>query len=98
MAVNGVRSKPHRLISVGDQVAITIGAGHRRELIVEAVAEQHLPKPEAKALYRDVTPPPTEAEQELRDMLRRAGPIPGSRDGAPDRRARRLRRGLKSRI
>lgn len=98
VAVNGVRSKPHRLVSVGDHIAITIGAGHRREVVIEAIAEQHLPKQEAKTLYRDVTPPPTAAEQELREMLRRAGPIPGARGGAPDRRERRLRRGLKSRI
>lgn len=98
VAVNGVRSKPHRYVAVGDRIAITLGPGRRREVIVDQLADQHLPKTEARTLYRDVTPPPSEAERELRDILRRAGPTPGSRGGAPDRRTRRLRRGLKTGI
>ena len=43
----------------------------------------------ARALYEDVTPPPTPEEVELRELLRLAGPAPGSRQCAPDRRQRR---------
>lgn len=98
VAVNGVRARPHREITTGDRVAITTRSGHKRELIIETVAERHVPKSDARTFYRDVTPPPTPAEAELRELLRRAGPTPGAREGAPDRRARRLRRELKSRI
>ena len=35
------------------------------------------------------SPPPTPEEVELRELLRLAGPAPGSRQGAPDRRQRR---------
>ena len=99
MTVNGVRARPHREITTGDRVAITTRSGHKRELIIETVAERHVPKSDAHTFYRDVTPPPTPAKAELRELLRRAGPTPGgAREGAPDRRARRLRRELKSRI
>lgn len=81
----------------GDRIVVTATGGRKRELVVETVTEQHVPKADARTLYRDVTPPPTPAEAELRELLRRAGPTPGAREGAPDRRVRRLRRGLKRR-
>lgn len=89
IAVNGTRAKPHREIGVGDSIEVTTASGRRRELVVRAVAPQHVPKSEARTLYEDVTPPPTPEEVELRELLRLAGPTPGSRQGAPDRRQRR---------
>ena len=89
IAVNGTRAKPHREVGAGDRIEVTTASGRRRELVVLAVAPRHMPKSEARALYEDVTPPPTPEEVELRELLRLAGPTPGSRQGAPDRRQRR---------
>ena len=91
VAVNGARAKPHREIGTGDRITITAADGRRRELIVRSVEPRHVPKSAARALYEDVTPPPTPEELELRDMLRRAGPLPGQRHNTPDRRDRRQR-------
>ena len=89
ITVNGTRAKPHREIGPGDRIEVTTAGGRRRELVVRAVAPRHVAKPEARALYEDVTPPPTPEEVELRELLRLAGPAPGSRQGAADRRQRR---------
>ena len=89
VSVNGARAKPNREIRTGDRIGIT-GPHGRRELVVKVVEAQHIPKATARKLYEDVTPPPTPEELELRDLLRRAGPVPGQ-DSTPDRRNRRQR-------
>ena len=76
---------------------MTTPSGRPRELVVTAMAERHVPKAQARELYDDVTPPPPPEEAELRDLLRRAGPIPGARQASPGKRERRLRRSLKER-
>lgn len=91
ISVNGARAKPNREIRAGDRIEVTAPHGRRRELVVKAVEAQHVPKATARTLYEDVTPQPTPEEQELRDLLRRAGPLPGQGGGAPDRRDRRQR-------
>ena len=96
--LNGHRGKPHQEIHVGDELEITMNGGRKRRLSVTELANTHIPKAKARELYADVTPPPTAAEQELRDLLRRAGPVPGSRSGrrsTPDRRDQRALRQLK---
>ena len=62
------------------------------------MAEQHIPKAEAKLLYEDLTPQSTPEELELRRIARLAAPFvrPASA-GAPDRRERRALRRLKGR-
>jgi ribosome-associated heat shock protein Hsp15 len=61
-----------------------------------AVAEKHLPKAEARELYKDLTPPPSPEELEARKMARLTGPFPSRRNaGAPDKRVRRELRRLK---
>lgn len=90
VSVNGARAKPNREIRAGDRIGITGAHGHGRELVVRAVEAQHVPKATARDLYEDVTPPPTPEELELRDLLRRAGPVPGQ-GSTPDRRNRRQR-------
>ena len=95
VTVNGQRAKPHREIAVGDRIVVTTPNGQRRQLIVMAMAERHVPKAQARELYDDVTPPPSPEEAELRELLRRAGPVPGARQGSPGKRERRLRSGLK---
>ena len=89
VSVNGARAKPNREIRAGDRIGITGPQGRGRELVVKAVEAQHVPKATARMLYEDVTPPPTPEELELRDLLRRAGPLPGQGRGAPGRRDRR---------
>lgn len=93
--VNGVRAKPHREVKPGDRLTITRPAGRRQEVVVRGLADRHIPKAEARALYEDVTPPPTPEEQAFLDLLRysrHAAPPP-----VPDRRQRRERRRLRGR-
>jgi ribosome-associated heat shock protein Hsp15 len=94
--VNGQRSKPHRLLRVGDEIRLSRPYGRRQMLTVTGVADRHLPKAEARLLYRDTTPPLSEEEKEMRRLERiyRAG-IERSR--APDKRERRALRKLKGR-
>lgn len=88
--VNGQAAKPHRLIHVEDQLRITRPMGRRQLVVVRELAEQHIPKAEARTLYDDRTPPPTPEEVALR-QLDRLMRVPGSkgRPGTRDRRERR---------
>jgi ribosome-associated heat shock protein Hsp15 len=92
--VNGQRSKPHRLLRVGDLIALSRPYGRKQTVIVMGLAERHLPKAEAKALYNDTTPPIPEEEREIRRLERiyRAGL---QRAHAPDKRERRELRKMK---
>ncbi len=92
--LNGQAGKPHRALHVGDQLRITRAAGRRQQVLVKALAEQHLPKAAARLLYEDVTPPPSTEEVALRELERhfwKARRMPAT--VAPDRREkRRIRR------
>ena len=92
--VNGQRSKSHRPLRAGDEIRLHRPYGRKQTLIVVGLAERHLPKAEAKALYQDTTPPIPEAERELRKLERiyRAGL---QRSHAPDKRERRELRKMK---
>jgi ribosome-associated heat shock protein Hsp15 len=68
--VNGQSGKPHRALHAGDQVRITRAAGRRQQVVVRALAGQHVPKAEARLLYEDVTPPPTPEERAVRELER----------------------------
>jgi ribosome-associated heat shock protein Hsp15 len=68
--VNGQSGKPHRALHAGDQLRITRAAGRRQQVIVTTLAEQHVPKSEARLLYQDVTPPPTPEELAARELER----------------------------
>jgi ribosome-associated heat shock protein Hsp15 len=68
--VNGQSGKPHRAIHAGDQLRITRAAGRRQQVIVTTLAEQHVPKSDARLLYEDVTPPPTPEELAVRELER----------------------------
>jgi len=88
--VNGQSGKPHRALHAGDQVRITRAAGRRQQVIVTTLAEQHVPKSDARLLYEDVTPPPTPEELAVRELERhfwKARRATAPR--APDRRERR---------
>jgi ribosome-associated heat shock protein Hsp15 len=88
--VDGESSKPHRLIRPGSSIKLTLGPGNRREVVVKALAETHIPKAQARKLYEDVTPPPSPEELQLRWMLRHAPPpAPPRGAGRPEKRDRR---------
>ena len=94
IVLNGHGAKPHKEVKVGDVIEITRPMGKRQRVVVARLADQHIPKSEARLLYEDTTPPPSPEEKALLDLMRLAGPrrryVPAS---APDKRERRrLRR------
>ena len=96
--INGHSGKPHRALHVGDRLRITRTAGRRQQVIVRALAEQHVPKAQARLLYEDVTPPPTPEELAVRELERHFWTLRGRGSArTPDRRERRRRRGEKER-
>lgn len=94
--VNGQAAKPHRDIKSGDEVVISRPLGRKQRLVVYAVADKNIPRKEARALYEDLTPPPTpeEIEQRRIERLARAFLRPQSA-GSPDKRERRQLRRMK---
>ena len=95
--VNGQPAKPHREVRVGDEIEIGRGFGRKQRVRVRDLADRHLPKGEARALYEDLTPRPSPEEIEHRRLERmyRASATPPR---APDKRARRALRALKGKI
>ncbi|MBP1621343.1 MAG: hslR [Acidobacteria bacterium] len=88
--VNGQRAKAHRLVRPDDRISLSIAPDHRREVVVREVAERHLPRAQARALYEDVTPQPGPEEVEMRRLTRLAPPpAPPKGSGRPEKRARR---------
>ena len=66
MTVNGEHAKPHRLVREGDRIRISRGFGRHQDVVVRIVLDQHVKKSEARVLFDDVTPKPTDAEIEMR--------------------------------
>lgn len=93
--VNGQATKPHRDVKEGDEIEISRPLGRRQKVIVRGLAEQHLPKAEARLLYEDVTPKPTAEEAEMMRMARLARPFVRASAGSPDKRERREIRRMK---
>lgn len=87
VTVNGAVAKPHRDVRPGDELVITRPLGRRQTVVIRGLAEQHVAKAEARQLYEDRTPPPSEHEVEVRRLERlfRATQSPAR----PDRRTRR---------
>jgi ribosome-associated heat shock protein Hsp15 len=94
--VDGQKSKPHRLVRIGDELRLSRPYGRKQTVVVRGVAERHLAKRDARTLYEDLTPPPSRDEIELRrlERLYRASMRPAR---APDKRERRALRKLKGR-
>lgn len=92
--VNGTTAKPHREIRPGDRLTIGRALGRTQLLLVKGLADKSIAKAEARLLYDDETPPPTPEEVAMRKLERvfHATMAPKQR---PDRRERRLLRGLK---
>ena len=96
--VNGQNGKPHRAIRPGDEINISLPGGGKRIVVIKTLADKHLPRIQARALYDDLTPKPTPEELELRKLQRLSTPAPRVRGaGAPTKTERRqLRRAKES--
>jgi ribosome-associated heat shock protein Hsp15 len=94
--VNGQPAKPHREVRPGDEIVIRRPMGKKQRLAVYGLADRHIARADARALYEDLTPPPTPEEIELRRMARlvRAFVRPAGA-GSPDKRERRQIRRMK---
>ena len=93
--VNGQPAKPHREIKPGDEIIISRPLGRKQIVVVQDLAERHVAKAEARALYEDRTPKPTEEEVEMRRMARLAGAFTKGPVARPDKRERRRIRRIK---
>jgi ribosome-associated heat shock protein Hsp15 len=96
LTVNGQPAKPNRRLRVGDQIQINRPFGRKQRLLVRGLTDRHVAKAEARALYEDLTPPPSPEEIEARraERLYRAAVTPLK---APDKRERRALRRAKGR-
>jgi ribosome-associated heat shock protein Hsp15 len=97
--VNGQAAKPHREIRPGDEIVISRPMGRKQTVVVRGLADQHMPKADARELYEDRTPKPTEEEIELRRLTRLAralAPAPVTPDKRERRRLRRVKEGENS--
>jgi ribosome-associated heat shock protein Hsp15 len=92
--VNGARAKAHREVRVGDELVIKRPFGRSQRVIIRRLADRHIAKTEARALYEDLTPPPTPEERDLRRMTALSRPWRLAA-GSPDKRERRDLRRLK---
>jgi ribosome-associated heat shock protein Hsp15 len=94
--VNGQTARPNRMVRAGDELEIGRPFGRKQRIRIRAVADRHVAKADARALYEDLTPPPTPEEIEMRKLERlyRAASAPPR---APDKRQRRALRALKGR-
>ena len=92
--VNGQPSKPHRDLRIGDEIVISRPLGRKQTVVVLGLADRHIAKAEARELYEDRTPKPTDEEIEMRRLMRlsRAFTRPPT---TPDKRERRRIRKLK---
>jgi ribosome-associated heat shock protein Hsp15 len=95
VTVNGQSAKPHREVRPGDEVVITRPLGRRQIAVVRELQDKHVPKAEARQLYEDRTPPPTQDELDMRRLARLARSLNRVPAGTPDRRERRRLRRLK---
>jgi ribosome-associated heat shock protein Hsp15 len=95
VSVNGQPAKPNRHLRIEDEIEIGRPLGRKQRLKVRGLADRHIAKADARALYEDLTPPPTPEEIEARRierMYRAARPL-----RSPDKRQRRELRRIKGR-
>jgi ribosome-associated heat shock protein Hsp15 len=95
--VNGQVAKPHREVRAGDEIEISRPLGRKQTVVVSGLADRHIAKAEARALYEDRTPPPSEEEIESRRIMRLARAVTRTPPVTPDKRERRRIRNLKER-
>ena len=95
VTLNDHRGKPHREIHAGDTVCITRTNGVKQLVEVIGIADRHVSKHDARTLYADLTPPPSEEEAAFRALIRHVGPNSPANMGTPNKRQRRQLRKLK---
>ncbi len=93
--VNGQTAKAHRELRPGDELVISRPMGRKQTVVVLGLADRHIAKAEAKALYEDRTPPPTAEEVEIRKMIRLTRALNQAPPSTPDKRERRRIRRMK---
>jgi len=93
--VNGQPAKSHREIKPGDEIVISRPLGRKQTVVVQELAERHVAKADARALYEDRTPKPTEEEIEMRRIARLARAFSSGPVAKPDKRERRRIRKIK---
>jgi ribosome-associated heat shock protein Hsp15 len=86
--VNGQPGKPHRLVHAGDALEIERGFGVTQQVTIRGVEERSIPKAEARLLYEDHTPRPSDEEVALR-RAERVFRAAQAAVGRPDKRQRR---------
>lgn len=94
--VNGQAAKAHREVRIGDEMELHRPLSRKQLITVLGLADSHISKAEARLLYEDRTPKPTQEEIELRRIERayRAAATPLKRPDRDQRRTlRRLKRG-----
>jgi ribosome-associated heat shock protein Hsp15 len=94
--VNGQKAKPNRLLRAGDRVLIRRPLGRLQDIAVVRLADRHVARSDARALYEDRTPPPAPEEAERRRAAR-VHHAAMQAAGRPDKRDRRTLRRLKGR-
>jgi ribosome-associated heat shock protein Hsp15 len=96
LSVNGQVAQADRRLRAGDEIEVSRPFGRKQRVVVRGFALRHVSRAEARALYEDLTPPPTLEEIETRRLERmyRAAATPPR---APDKRQRRALRRIKGR-
>jgi ribosome-associated heat shock protein Hsp15 len=94
--VNGQRAKPHRPVHIGDHVQIGRSFGRRQTVTIRAIVDRNVPRPDARELYEDTTPPLSPDEIEMR-RIERQFRARQRQSRPPDKRERRALRKLKGR-
>ena len=69
--------------------------GVKQLVEVIGIADRHVSKHDARTLYADRTPPPSEEEAAFRALIRHVGPNNPAKMGVPNKRQRRQLRKLK---
>jgi ribosome-associated heat shock protein Hsp15 len=87
--LNGRAAATHKLVRAGDRLEITFPRG-RRTFLVKGLAERHVPKAAARALYEETTPTLAPEVLEARRLERLLAPKGGG-GSRPTKKERRQR-------
>ncbi len=88
--LNGHAVAAHKLIRAGDRLEITFKTD-RRTFVVKGLAERSIPKPQARLLYEETTPPLPPEILEARRLERLLAPRRDGKGGKPTKKERRAR-------
>lgn len=87
--LNGRAAAAHKTVRAGDRLEITFPRG-RRTFLVKGLAERHVLKAAARALFEETTPPLSPQVLEARRLERLLAPKGGG-DSRPTKKERRQR-------